>query len=239
MNKLHRTILLPLCAALAVGCSENPVEPNWGDELSASVEFAGGHLMTLTTIEFEVTVTRAGVGTFTDFAAIAIEFRMEGDTNWRATELVPHVDHFTAEKMFYTSGAYDVRVVAQVLGTQEVLTLYAPSEPLPVERIHQEVGNYVVEFETTPGHIHEGDTAEAKFWIYEAGTPVDGLVAEIVCTDADGTVEQHAPHTHTGGIYAADHIFVGAGTAYMELHFTDPLGTDLHAEFAAPISHAH
>ena len=220
--------------------------PDVSEDLHAELEYSGDHLMTLTDIEFEVRVHGSDAGTFTDLSYIAVEFRLEGETEWRATELSLHADHFSAEKMFFTSGEYEARVVGQLTGSTESLTLYQSVEHLHVERIHQEVGEFIVEFETFPGHVHEGDEVEATFWILEASTdghahghPVEGLTPDIVCTDSDGATEEHVAHVHGAGEYGADHTAIEAGTASFEIHFSDTGGTDHHAEFAVPVSHAH
>lgn len=239
--------LLVFGTAALLGCETNPTVPNLADDLTAELEFVGDHLTTLTEIEVEVRVHTSDAGVFTDFSSIAVELRREGETEWAAVELSLHDDHFTAETMFFSSGDYEGRVVAQVTGSADLITLYETTEHLHVERIHQEIGDYVVEFETYPGHLHEGETIEVTFWVLEASTDghghghaVGGLTPDIACTDADGTTEEHAAHEHEEGEYGAEHVLGdGDGTARFELHFMDSMGMDRHAEFSAPVSHGH
>ncbi len=202
--------------------------------------------MTLTETEVEVRVHSSDAALFTDFSSIAVEVRREGETEWEAVELSLHDDHFSAEMMFFSSGEYEGRVVATVTGSTDLITLYETVDHLHVERIHQEVGDYVVEFETFPGHLREGETVEVKFWVHEAsadghghGHAVGGLTPDIQCTDADGTMEEHAAEEHAEGEYEAEHTLGEGGTAHFELHFMDSMGMDRHAEFSAPVSHGH
>ena len=233
-------------SVLLMACGANPTSPELSQDLHAELEFAVTELATLTTIEVDVTVHSDEPGAFTDLSTISVEVRLEGETEWEATELAPHEDHFSAEMMFFSSGEYEARVTAQVTGSTDVLTLYQTTERLHVERIHQEVGDYIVEFETLPGHLLEGQIAEVTFWVLEAsadahahGHAVGGLAPDIACTDANGMVEEHAAHEHEAGEYGAEHTLLEAGTAHFELHFTDAMGVDRHAEFSAPVSHEH
>ncbi len=233
-------------AVLLSACGANPTFPDLGQNLHAELEFEATELATLTTIEVEVIVHSDEPGAFTDLSTISVEVRLEGETEWEVTELARHEDHFSADMMFFSSGEYEARVTAQVTGSTDVLTLYQTAERMHVERIHQEVGDYIVEFETYPGHLHEGQITEVTFWVLEAGADghahghaIGGLAPEIVCTDANGTVEEHAAHEHETGEYGAEHTFLEAGTAHFELHFTDAMGMDRHAEFSAPVSHEH
>lgn len=246
MSKTLRIGAVAALGTLLVGCESNPTFPDLADDLHAELEFSVQHLSTLTDIEVEVRVHSDAAGTFTDFDMIAVEFRQDGDTNWRATELELHQDHFSGAKMFFSSGDYEARVVAQATGSQETLILYQSPDHLHVERIHQEVGDYIVEFETFPGHMHEGDQVEVSFWVLEASTDghghghaVGSLSPDIVCTDNAGVTEEHAAHEHQAGEYGAEHIVTEAGSITFELHFTDGMGMDHHAQFTAPVSHAH
>lgn len=247
MRIRHRTLALAAVLALFAGCTENPtaVEEH-DDELTAEIEFSVAELSTLTTVEIEVSIHDHHGDAVTDLENVAVEFRMVGETDWRATELALHESHFAGEKMFYTSGEYEARVVAHRMGHAEAETLYQTTENLNVERIHQTVGGHVVEFETTPGHLHEGDLAEVHFWIMEASTDghqhghgVEGLDVEIHCTDATGAQEEHHGHAHAGGLYEAQHTVAEAGEAIFAIHFTDEHGEAHKAEFHVPVSHAH
>jgi hypothetical protein len=245
MTKRYALIALVSSGFLLAGCEDNPTVPDLSEDLHAELEFASPDLVTLTPIEAEVRVHSNEPGTFTDFATISVELRLEGETEWESQELTLHEDHFTADIMFHSSGEYEARVVGQVTGSTDVLVLYQATEHLHVDRIHQEVGDYIVEFETFPGHLHEGETVEVVFWILEASTdghahghPVGGLTADIVYMHSGGTTE-HAGHEHMEGEYGAEHTLVEEGTATFELHFTDPMNVDWHAEFSVSVEHAH
>lgn len=246
MNAPAVRTVIASAAVVMLACNANPTVPEPSLELHAELEFSAAEIMTLTQIEVEVTVQSDAPGVFTDMARVALERRMDGVGEWRATELTPHEDHFSGELMFPTSGEYEIRVVGEVAGSSETLVLYQAAEHLHVERIYEEVGDYVIQFETFPGHLHEGQTAEVVFWVLEAGADghahghgVAGLGPEIVCTDPSGAVEEHHAHAHAEGEYGTEHTFLEAGTAHFELHFTDGAGVDRHAEFSAPVSHAH
>lgn len=236
---------LPLMAAFSfAACSDNPTFPDVSDDLHAELEFGVTELVTLTEVEVEVRLHSDAAGTVTDVAMVAVEMRREGDADWRATELTLHDDHFSGLKTFFSSGEYEARVVAQLHGSAETVVLYQTTEHLHVDRIHREVGAFRVEFETYPGHLHEGDTAEIAFWILEAGGDghghaVGGMSPDIVCMDPSGATEEHMAHEHEPGEYGTQHTLLEAGTAQFELHFTDGAGADLHAEFVVPVSHAH
>lgn len=246
MDKRQPIVGLAFATVLILGCEANPTFPNLADDLHAELEFVGDQLATLTEIEVEVRVHSSDLGAFTDFSSMVVEVRRDGETEWEATDLSLHVDHFSAETMFFSSGEYEARVIGQVTGSSDAVILYQSAEHVYVERIHEEVGDYIVEFETFPGDLHEGETIEATFWVYETSTDghghghaVTGMTADIVCADAGGTTEEHAAHEHAEGEYGAEHTLLEAGTMHFEFHFTDALGVDQHAEFSAPVSHAH
>ncbi len=120
-------------------------------------------------------------------------------------------------------------------------TMHQMTEPLHVGRAHLEVGNYRVEFESFPGHVHEGDEATQRFWVMQAQAdasgarpPVPGLAAQIECLDATGVAELHTAAEPEPGVYEALHVFGEAGSAKLEIRF---LGQA--AEFSYDVVHAH
>ena len=151
-------------------------------------------------------------------------------------------EEYVGTKTFFTSGEYDFRVIGIEGGSIEELVLYEAPDHMEVERAHQEVGGFRVEFETFPGHLHEGTEAAIRFWITDAadGHVIASLVAEIHCTDGNGVAEEHnPPHEEEPGVYEAHHTLLEAGDAHFEIHFTGPDGAEQHAEFDVPVVHAH
>ena len=234
-----------LAAAVVTACSENPVFPDHDDELVAEVTFSAEHLATLTEFAITVHVEDEHGEHVTAMAEVRAEFRYHDTETWRGETLTPEGEEFTGTHMFMSSGEYDFRVMGIRLGEVEEVVLYEATEHMEVERIHQEVGEYVVEFETFPGHVHEGGEAAVRFWIMEAEEHdgqhhmMEGLHAEIHVTDANGAAMEHDPHEEEPGMYEAHHTFLEAGEAHFEIHFEGAGGAEHHAEFHVPVSHEH
>lgn len=244
--RIRHLLALAVIAPFASACTENPVFPDHDVELSAEVVFSVAELATLS--EFTVTVhveDHAG-DHVTTMAEVRVEFQHHDATEWEAVLLSLQGEEYASDHTFLTSGDYDVRVIGiESLGAAEVI-LYEAVEHLEVERAHIEVGAYRIEMETFPGEVHEGAEAEVRFWIMEAEADTDGhhhmmggLVAEIHCTDADGTLEEHMPHEEEPGIYEAHHTFLEAGEAHFEIHFQIPGGGELEGGFHVPVEHQH
>ena len=240
--------LLPGLALVgAAACADNPIlEPDiHAEDLDVELEFSLAELATLTEMEVEVSVTDDDGAPYIDFESVAFEFRLEGEEAWAAVELVLHDGHFTAEQMFYTSGEYETRVTAMRHGSDHTETIFQAGEHLEVERIHMEVGEFRVEMETFPGHIDEGDEAEVRFWITEAGSDghtgghaMGGLEAEIHLTHGEtGASMQHMGAEHSEGVYEAEHHFDEAGVMEISIDFEDAHGDHHEAAFHVPVSH--
>ena len=246
--RIRHLLALALIGPVASACTANPVFPDHDDDggLVAEVVFSVEALATLS--EFTVTVhveDRAGEHV-TAMAEVRVEFQHHDDTEWTGLVLSPQGEEFTGTHMFLSSGDYDFRVIGVKLGQVEELVLYEASEHMEVERIHQQVGDFIVEFETFPGLVREGTEAAVRFWIMEAEAANDGrhrmmagLHAEIHVTGANGGAMQHEAHEEEAGIYEAHHTFLEAGEALFEIHFEGMGGAEHHAEFLVPVSHEH
>ena len=243
-----RTLMAALASLVlgATACADNPIlEPDEHVEVDVSFALSAEHLSTLTTLEVEVEVTDPDGVAYTDFESVTAEFLMEGETEWRSVDLTYHDGHYSSDMMFYNSGEYEARVVALPHGSDHSETIYEHADHLDVERIHKEVGEYVVEFESFPGHLHEGDSAEVKFWVMGEGSApgsmsaMGGMAANIHVTHGDGHSEQHRATEHDMGVYEAMHMFDEAGEAKVMMDFTDDHGEHHEVEFHVPVSDVH
>lgn len=240
----HRVWVSALVAPLlVVACNENPVglEDEHDDELTVELTLSSSHVHTLSEVEFTVSVMDDHGEAVTDFETIQVEQRQAGSETWRATELVQSGSVFKGTYMFMSSGDYDVRVAGMRHGHAAMESMHAMPEPLHVGRAHLVVGPYRIEFESFPGHIHEGDEAIARFWVMQAEADasgnrpaVTGLAAEIRCLDGSGVPELHSAAETTPGVYEALHTFAEAGAAQLEVRFQGQ-----SAGFDFDVSHGH
>ena len=241
---------LPVLALLTgAACVDNPVlapHDDHGEELDVALTFSEQHLATLTELEIEVEITGHDGASYTDFIAVAVEFKLEGEESWVARELELHGSHFSAEHTFYSSGDYEARVVAQRHGADHSETIFERDGHLEVERIHKEVGEYRIEMETFPGHLHEGDEAEVKFWILEAsdgqgsGHSIGGLTADIHLSHvASGDSMSYRAEEHTTGVYEAHHVFAEHGETEVMIEFEDEHGAHHTAAFRVHVDDSH
>ena len=105
---------------------------------------------------------------------------------------------------------------------------------------------YRVEFESFPGHIHEGSAAEMRFWVMEAEKnaagerpPITGLTAaRIHCLTGSNAEEFHAVTEIEPGVYQAEHSFTEAGEFHAGIHL-DVGGQAAEASFDLHIAHQH
>lgn len=238
--------LIVLALFLFIGCKDSPVEVHQDENLTAELTISPDHVHTLDEITYTVTVTNDHGDVVTDLEGVEVQRKGHGDTEWSGTELSLSGTSFTSTYTFKSSGDYDIRVVGTHTGTTEQLVLYQMDEHMHVGRAHIETGDYRIEYESFPGHIHEGDAATIKFWIYEKEQDATGerplvgdLSPHIHCANPDGTKEHHDSVTQEAtGIYVADHTFNSAGEAHMGIHFTAG-NTNIEAEFHPEVSHGH
>ena len=244
--RIRHMLALALIGPVASACNANPVFPDHDEELVAEVVFSVEDLATLSEFTLTVHVEDHAGEHVTAMKEVRVEFQHHDDTEWSGVVLSLQGEEFVGTHMFMSSGEYDFRVIGVQLGQVEELVLYEAAEHMVVERIHQEVGDFIVEFETFPGLVHEGAEAAVRFWIMEAEADNDGhhrmmagLHAEIHVTDANGVAMEHEAHEEVPGTYEAHHTFLEAGEAQFEIHFEGVGGTEQHAEFRVPVSHEH
>lgn len=225
----HRAWVSVLVAPLlVVACNGNPagLEDEHDDELTVALSLSSNHVHTLSEVEFTVTVMDHHGAAVTDFETIQVERLQAGSDTWRAIELSPAGSVYKGMYTFMSSGDYDIRVAGMRHGHAAMETMHEMAEPLQVGRAHLELGGYRVEFESYPGHVHEGDEATQRFWVMEAQADasgnrpaVSGLAAEIQCLDGTGVPELHAAAETEPGVYEALHLFSEAGSAKLEIRF--------------------
>lgn len=244
-----RHILLPaLSLVLFAACSENPVSDDHNDDEALNIELSlsSDHLVTLTEMEFEVEITDHDGAPVTDMESVVVEYLFADGTDWKSVELEVHGQHYAADYTFKSSGEYQIRVSGTPHGHADAEVLYTMDDAIHVERIHQEIGGYKIEFETFPGHVHEGGEAEISFFVTQddndghGGHMMGGLHAEIHATDTNSMAVQYSADEHDGpGVYSSHHTFSEAGETQFEFHFEHPNGQEYFVEFHVPVSHAH
>lgn len=248
MSMIRRTAALALVSALSAACNSNPVLVDDGN-LTAELILSTGHAHTLSELGLEVVIRNGDGYEVDDFEAVAVERRTAGSDTWRAIALAPGGAGFTGTYVFMSSGDYDLRVTVTRHGAAEPVEvpLMDPAMGhLGVARAHVEMAGHRVEFETFPGHIHEGDDAEVKFWILEPERdasgmrpPVTGLDVKILCFEGGLMVEEHHAHGHDDGAYEAVHTFAEAGIARAGVVFTDGHGNQVETGFEFNVAHGH
>lgn len=241
--KMHHFLALLLVPFLLVACTDNPVShDDHEDEYTAELSFSSEHISTLTSIEIEAELFDDHGEPVSGIIGVSLEYRQVGDVDWRSKDLEVHGEHYAVDFMFYSSGNYEMRVTLQDSDTSSPEILYTLPEPLEVERIHKEVGDYVIAFESFPGHIHEGDTTEVRFYVtdgHNAGMMAAGLVGQMHFTDPDQTTAMsHDAHEHDAGVYEAEHLFAEAGMSSVEFHFASDHG-EVMAQFDVPVANLH
>jgi hypothetical protein len=239
-------------AVLLLGCSDNPVTPdphNDDDEvLTAVVTYSVQDMYTLTPVTVEVEIKDHHGEHVTDMESVRVEFKRHEDAAWSGTDLAPDGDHFHADHVFMSSGEYEMRVMAQAHGTPAatVIETEGGHGHFDVHRIFQEIGNARVEFETFPGHVHEGEEIAGTFWIMEREQDADGhhhgmhgLAAEVHCVEVSGVEESHMADEHEEGVYEAHHTFSSAGEAHMTIHFPGDAGAEHEVTFTFSVAEGH
>ncbi|NIQ55658.1 MAG: hypothetical protein GWN85_19945 [Gemmatimonadetes bacterium] len=238
--------MLPL---LAIGCESNPTEVH-DEELTVALTLSTDHVHILSPVTFTA-VVRDGHGELvTDMDSLRVERKAVDSDTWRtAAELELSGTQYVGEYTFVSSGEYELRVLGKRAGHMgmEEMMMSPAMENVHAVPAHAEAGGIRIEFESFPGHIHEGSEIEYKFWLMEPERdpvtnerpPISGLAAEVHCVEPDGANESHAAVESETGVYTAAHTFVSAGEGSVEIHFTDLDGNPAEASFPLTIVHAH
>lgn len=241
-NRFLATV--PTLVFCALACADNPVavEDDHEETLTAELALSSEHVHTLSELVFSVVVRDGHGDVVTDLEAVTVDRLAVGSDTWRSTELALQGSAWIGPYTFMSTGEYQLRVSVTRHGHQEPEVVHAMSESLHVGRAHMEVAGYRVEFESFPGHLHEGDEAEMKFWVFEAEKnaagvrpPVAGLSVHIGCLEASGAFERHGAAEAEHGVYSAHHTFAEAGAFVATLH----LPGAHQAEFTTQVAHKH
>ncbi len=246
----RKLFVLLVAGLLLAACSDNPVATEEHvdsiEDLDVELTLSEDHVHTLSEITFTGQVTDHHGQMMTEMEKMQVEYRAKGADEWRSVELSPSGDHYEAAYTFMSSGEYEVRVTGMMHGGDHMEEMYAMNEYLQVGRAHVESGDYRVEFENFPGHVHDGEQATVKFWVMEAEKDASGerpvvknLNAEIHCEDPSGATESHEASEAEDGVYHAEHTFEGAGEAHMAIHFPGSSGEEVEADFHVPVAHGH
>lgn len=248
-RKLTGLVAALAAAGLLAACEGNPAAPpdEHDDELTVELEIEPGHVHILQSeVQFTVRVTDHHGEAVTDFELIQVERLAAGSDTWRPIELAVVGNAYVGTYVFNSSGEYQLRVMGQRPGEAEMHLLYQHAEPMHAARAHAEGGGYRVEFETFPGHIHEGDDVTLRFWIMEperdeAGNrpPIASVVGEVHVVSSDGSEFEHALLDMGDGVYECDHTFEVPDEAHVRLHFTGADGQPAEVEFHLHVAHAH
>lgn len=245
----HWLALLLVFPFALVACAENPTEAH-NEELTVELTLSSSHVHILSPVTFTA-VVRDGHGELvTNMDSLRVERKaVDGDT-WRtAADLTLSGSDYTGEYTFVSSGEYELRVMGMPEGHSAMEEMLASPALEHVHAVpaHAEAGGYRIEFEAFPGHIHENDQVEVKFWVMEIEQdpatderpPITDLAAEIYCLEADGSTESHLAAENVAGEYTASHTFVNAGDGGAEIRFTGADGSEATASFTLHVVHGH
>lgn len=236
-------------AVLLLGaCSDDPLpteedsshdDAEATEELNVDLSVSPDHVHILSRVTFTATVTDHHGDPVTDFDSLRVERRAADSEAWSGTELELDGESWVGAHTFTSSGDYRIRVAGMRPEDTETVVMYERPESLHAARAHADAGGYRVEFETFPGHVHEGDSATLRFWVSEEDAPVTGLDPEIHVVEGDGGESTHSATESGSGVYESEHTFSSAEEATVGLHFTGSGGSGSEAEFTIHIAHAH
>jgi len=246
--RTHAWTALGLMALLVAACSDNPplgVDEH-DEELTVELTIEPGHAHTLAPVTFRAIVRDGHGDVVTGFDTLRVERLSSGTTTWRtAADLTLAGTAYEGEATFVSSGGYELRVMGQRPGhSMEEIHTAGHMEPINIGRAHFVESGMRVEFESFPGHIHEGDAVEMKFWVLESEPnaegvrpPMQGLTAEITCVEV-GFTESHQAMEHEPGVYEATHVFGNGGEGQARITISTASGPVL-AEFPLNVAHKH
>lgn len=238
----------------AFGCADElaaPGDPGHEEELAFTLTVGTDDIHTLSEVALTLRVTNDHGDAMTEFDDMEVQYRMEGSTQWDAgVAMMLQGTEFMGTHTFVTSGEYEFRIMGvphhgdgHGHAAEE---LHHMVEHFHVERASVEVGGYRVEYESFPGHVHEGLTPILKFWVMETNSdasgnrpPIVGLNANIRCTESDGTVHNEPAVEAASGAYEGPHTIQSAGDTRLALLFTGSDSNPAEAEFEIHVDHEH
>lgn len=248
----HRTLMggAMVLAGIIVACESNPpLAPDSHDEgLTVVFSYTPDHVHILQSeVTFTVQVLDHHGEAVTDFEILQVERLQEGSDTWRGIDLALNGDVYEGTYVFASSGEYHLRVSGQRHGETELQVLHELPETMHCARAHAEAGGYRIEFETFPGHIHEGDAAAMRFWVMEIDRdpvtevrpPVPGLSLDVHVAQTGGYDGLYPGSEIEPGVYEATHTFEAPEDTHAGLHFIGSDAQPAEAEFELHIAHKH
>lgn len=228
------------CPADGGGGQEGSGEGSHDEEvLSAHVEATPVAASTLGEVSFEVHIEDEGGHHVMDMAEVHLEVRAVGSDTWREIELTAMTDHYMGTRTFTSSGDYELRITGMEHMGHELEEMHLST--MTVARAHADIGLYHIQYENTPGHIHEGDTVTVSFWVAldDGGDLATGLAAQIVVEESDASETTVTAVEGDPGVYSADMTFAVAGDAHVSLQFTGSDSSPVEADFQVHVASLH
>lgn len=251
--KLRMVGLVALVFA-AFGCADEVLAPDGhGHEevLAFGLTFSTADIYTLSEVTVTLNITDDHGAAMTEFDNMEAQYRLVGSTQWDAgVAMMLQGAEFMGAHTFVASGEYEFRIMGVPHHGGEhghaAEELHHVHEHVHVERAYVEAGGYRIEYESSPGHVHEGLTPILTFWVMEKGMdssgnhpPIVGLNATIRCTEANGMIHNEPAVETAPGVYEAPHTILSPGDARVALLFTGSDSNPAEAEFNIHVDHEH
>lgn len=206
------------------GCGDDPVGPDGfeTDELTTELAITPDHVHVYETlVTFSVSVVDPDGAPVTDFDLLQVERRSNGATSWSGMEAGLQGNLYSAQSRFEASGEHQIRVTGLRPSDDELVVLYEQPSMLHAIRPHADVGGYHITLEPDPGHIHEGDTSDVRFWLVDEETsePITGLTPTIWIEESDRGVSEYDGVEGAEGLYHASHDFLETGATTLGIRF--------------------
>jgi len=247
----RKTLTLATVSLFGItACDSSPTGPDGNGfdtvDLTAQLAVSPHHFhIWETTGTFTVTVVDPAGGAVTDFEVIRVEHRMVGTSVWRTFSLTQDGAFYVGTYVFESPGDYQLRVTGIRPMDQEMTILYEAPTPLEVVRAHANRGDFRIDFEAVPGHIHAGESATLNFWFAPAG--VDHHVSPALATglaptiliDTGGSEGVYTAEESESGRYTATHVFAATSDSLpVTVRFTSQ-GTEYEYTVNIKIHAAH
>lgn len=235
-SRLVSLMAVAIAVVSFIGC----IPPEHIEEvLSGEIELVAATLFTLDDSAFEVHIENAAGHHVMTMEMVHLEVREVGSETWREIELTAMGEHYAGTRTFNSSGEYELRLMGAEHSEHEMEEM--DSIFVTVNRAHADVAQYHVQYESDPGHIHEGDTVALSTWIAieETGDPVTGLAVQFVVEESDEVVTVLDAVEGDAGVYSAEMMFGIDGDVHMDIQFTDDTGAAFAADFHVHVSAVH
>lgn len=234
--------VIPVFALAGCG-DETPTGADHNDdEFGFTLTAAPEHFQTLSEVALTLDVRDHDGNAVMDFEEIHLETAIEESGDWDVVDLSPVGSVYEGTMVFHSAGEYEFRVMGMRHAGHEPGELHHVQQHFHVERAHADAGAYRVEYESFPGHVHEGDPVVLKFWVMDedaGGAPVTGLSPQIRCSESVGSPHAFATVETAPGVYEANHTVTEAGDTRVALLFDGAGGIPAEAEFEFHTSHEH